>query len=862
MTLTPQTPLRPTRFEQAGLLLLAVLTVGLEVPLRGWWVEDAAIAFSYARNWALGHGLAPFPGYERVEGYSDPLWVALLAAGRLAGLDPFFFAKVLGGLFAAACVPLAWAIAARFPVPDRYPRLGRAVPMIAAAVVATNSQHVIWAAAGLENSLFSLLLAVGIWRVLVESERGGMTWAALAFFGLAITRPEGVVYAALCLAVGSWADLRGGRASRIAASFATFAVPFVGYHLARYAYFAFPYPTTYYTKVEAMSFPLFSWEARTWKYLRRWATLTGWGWALPVFFAALAGTRGWRAGVATVWGLALAAAILVAGPEWNEPRIVFLMASAAVVPALALGRAGWAARILCAGTSVAALAFVVRAGGDWMSGYRFLSFLVVPMGVLFAVGVGEIAARLPWVLSALVAGAAPLAPAVVNVLFVVDYYKHPEQSPQSVGQRVDHYNRVADRIHLHRPWLAVDHSMGGMTWWAPPRGVSIDPFGLTDMPFALHRDVKAFRKPYILEPLRFDFGFVKAGAGTLLEEPIYRDRFVRLPPYRSGKRMDPHTWINRARLTAPSWPGTPAVVPFAGGPTLEGFDLRSPEVSTTGGLFVELGLKGAPDNAAFKVKVFLSGPKLAEFEASPGYDKIFPPKQWRADEVFVGRYAFELPDDLPPGTYDLGFVITSASGAPMPALSVPEGAVLGAEDAVVAPGEVRFPGRVTVQPDAVVRALAEDDWERARSLAVSGDCAAADEAWLDAVETLPLDHTWEDTLIERAKAPLSECWAGKVAGEDTLDDKLADLARARRWDAVSPSAFGAGQRLADETWPTAEAARDAGDLPKTLKLFEAIVIADPTQAWARRYAEDARAALLEGGVIQRVVEETDRPEAP
>ncbi len=859
LTATPS--LRPTRLEQAGLAALALLTVGLELPLRGWWVEDAAIAFSYARNVALGEGLVPFPGYERVEGYSDALWVALLALGHLVGLDPFFFAKVLGGLFAAACVPLAWAITARIPMPDRYPRLVRVAPMIAAAAVATNAQHVIWAAAGLENSLFSFLLALGIWRVLIESERGGMTWASLAFFGLAITRPEGVVYAAFCLAIGSWADLRNGRAKRILASFATFAVPFLAYHAARYAYFAYPYPMTYYTKVEAMSFRLFSWEARTWKYPRRWASLTGWGWLLPVLFASLAGTRGWRGVVASLWGAGFIAAIFFATPAYNELRIEFLIASMAVIPALALGRAGWAGRALCAGTSVAAIAFVVRAGGDWMSGYRFMSFLVVPLGVLYALGLAELGSRLPKVPSALLVGVGALVPAIFNIVFVVDYYDHPEQTPQSVGQRVDHYNRVCDRIHLHRPWVAVDHSMGGMTWWGPPHGKSIDPFGLTDIPFALHREVKTFRKPYILTPPLFDFGFVKAGSGTLLEEPVFRDRFVRLPPYKSGKRVDPNTWINRRLLASPTWTGTPARVTTQDGPTIEGFDVRSPEVSVRGGLYVEIGLKGAPSKAPFKLTVFLSGPKTAQFPASVGYDKIFPVSGWRDDEVFDGRYAFDLPKDLPPGTYDLGFVLAWADGTPLIPTAAPEGALLAGDAPVVSPGEVRFPARVTVVKGEKAKVYAEDDWSRALELAASGDCDAADDAWLDAIEHLPTDEAWEDTLTARAKAPLSECWSRRVPTEDNLDAKLDDLARARRWDAVSPSAFAAGQTVADETWDEAAAARDAGDLPRTLKLFESIVTADPTRAWARRYAEDARAAILaDGQVPPGLNEETDEPD--
>src|SRR5690349_2295095 len=41
--------------------------------------DDAMIAMRYARNLANGYGLVWNPGGERVEGYTDPLWVLYMA---------------------------------------------------------------------------------------------------------------------------------------------------------------------------------------------------------------------------------------------------------------------------------------------------------------------------------------------------------------------------------------------------------------------------------------------------------------------------------------------------------------------------------------------------------------------------------------------------------------------------------------------------------------------------------------------------------------------------------------------------------------------------------------------------------------
>ena len=59
----------------------------------GWmseFTDDAFISFRYARHLIDGQGLVYNPG-ERVEGFSNLLWVLAMAAGYAVGLDmPFF----------------------------------------------------------------------------------------------------------------------------------------------------------------------------------------------------------------------------------------------------------------------------------------------------------------------------------------------------------------------------------------------------------------------------------------------------------------------------------------------------------------------------------------------------------------------------------------------------------------------------------------------------------------------------------------------------------------------------------------------------------------------------------------------------
>jgi len=71
--------------------------------------DDAFISFRYSVNLAHGQGLVFNPGMERVEGYSNFLWVLMLAALDVVGLAPEHTALPLSFLFTIAL----WAVVSR-----------------------------------------------------------------------------------------------------------------------------------------------------------------------------------------------------------------------------------------------------------------------------------------------------------------------------------------------------------------------------------------------------------------------------------------------------------------------------------------------------------------------------------------------------------------------------------------------------------------------------------------------------------------------------------------------------------------------------------------------------------------------------
>src|SRR5512141_611212 len=107
----------------------------------GWdAVADAYISFRYAQNAILGHGLVFNPG-ERVEGFTNFLWTALMTPFEGIGVDVGRLSILLGVLFALGTMWLAARIA-------RTLGLSPLVGFLAALLLAVDGSFAIWAVSG------------------------------------------------------------------------------------------------------------------------------------------------------------------------------------------------------------------------------------------------------------------------------------------------------------------------------------------------------------------------------------------------------------------------------------------------------------------------------------------------------------------------------------------------------------------------------------------------------------------------------------------------------------------------------------------------------------------------------------------
>ena len=122
--------------------------------------DDAFISFRYARNFAHGHGLVFNPGFERVEGYSNFLWVIVLGACDALGLAPESAATPLS----LVSTVLLWLVVVAFAARRRTGRNTDWTLLVPAFALAVTRSFAVWSTSGLETRLFELLLVAGLLR--------------------------------------------------------------------------------------------------------------------------------------------------------------------------------------------------------------------------------------------------------------------------------------------------------------------------------------------------------------------------------------------------------------------------------------------------------------------------------------------------------------------------------------------------------------------------------------------------------------------------------------------------------------------------------------------------------------------------
>ncbi|MCB9687376.1 MAG: hypothetical protein H6738_13760 [Alphaproteobacteria bacterium] len=297
------------RFPRLGavltLVLLALLAV---VVVRCAWVsDDAYITLRTVDHLVAGQG-ARFNALERVQAYTHPLWMLILAAAYAVTREAWVTTMAVGATFSAAAV-----------LTMCHRRVGSAGLVAALAMLLASKAWVDFATSGLENPLLCLLLAAFAGEAFRVAPRPAVLVLLTALLGATRLDAQLLVLPALLLIL-----VRRGRAGewRSVALAQLAWAPLVAWHLVALVYYGDPWPNTAHAKL---------------------------GTGLPLAETVAQGLRWWwwnvRHDPPTVIGVAAGA---LAGIGLRDVRALGLVA----------GIGAW-------------LAYVTSIGGDFMAG-RFL----------------------------------------------------------------------------------------------------------------------------------------------------------------------------------------------------------------------------------------------------------------------------------------------------------------------------------------------------------------------------------------------------------------------------------------------------------------------------------------------------------
>ena len=345
------------------LLGLAALLGYWQWQYRGYVKDDAFISLRYARNITDGLGVVFNPG-DRLEGYTNFLWILLSLPAFWLGVDPLVWVKAIACLFGQLGLLLTFWIS-RFLAGDRHD----GYTLIGPALWATSTSVVLWSQGGLEPTLMAVLcsggtlLAMGLWNRDGDHDPDARKLAigsALLLAGAGLTRPDAHLFG---LVAGAFAVADMVRRREVSKHWLVWGAILLGilapYHSWRFLYFGDLFPNTMYVKASA--------GPEVWAQGRQFVTsLLGFNVNPAVFGLAVLAPLGGPRRVAKLWGLTLMGLMLLYMVKIGRDEMKYFRLFLPLYP-LALALAGDGARQIGNGLTAALERGGVPPSAAWMA---------------------------------------------------------------------------------------------------------------------------------------------------------------------------------------------------------------------------------------------------------------------------------------------------------------------------------------------------------------------------------------------------------------------------------------------------------------------------------------------------------------
>ncbi len=205
--------------------------------------DDTYITLRYARNLVRGDGLV-FNRGERVEGYTNFLWLVVVATAGKLGFPFVVSARFLSLLFSAGILIMSGLCGLQMAGNGMQRGWPRALAATGAPLLlAASSPFATWSGAGTEMPFFTFILLTGFYFLLRRSRRE----AVLTVFAIAaLVRPEGIAYYIAAAAV--LAVYEPGLKKTILMAVGIPVLLYVPYLAWKWSYFHSLLPNTFYAK--------------------------------------------------------------------------------------------------------------------------------------------------------------------------------------------------------------------------------------------------------------------------------------------------------------------------------------------------------------------------------------------------------------------------------------------------------------------------------------------------------------------------------------------------------------------------------------------------------------------------------------
>lgn len=263
----------PKYFGIMGLIIIILFFLFNIIDVR-FIQDDAYTSFRYTKNFVEGKGLV-FNAGERVEGYTNFLWVMILSLIyfldhiRIINFDLESAAQFLSIFFSVSVLVLTYLLSRTILNREDQERsttanfVNELIILIPVFLLSVSTPLIYWGVSAMETSLFVFLtlLLILIYLRKKETDKPNFWWISISVFN-SLLRPEGLIVFALILAHKIFYNMflseekkfllriRSVADKTLIQEISFFSFPLLIYFCFRLIYYGYPLPNTFYSKTE------------------------------------------------------------------------------------------------------------------------------------------------------------------------------------------------------------------------------------------------------------------------------------------------------------------------------------------------------------------------------------------------------------------------------------------------------------------------------------------------------------------------------------------------------------------------------------------------------------------------------------